>query len=292
MADQPRTLGALLKAVRQQLKKAAVEDPGLEARLFVEHFTGATRTQTIAAPETTIDEGQANAVLSAVAQRAEGKPVHRILGHREFYGLQLLLSPETLEPRPDTETLVELALPEVRRMAEAKGRCRILDLGTGTGAIALALLKDVPKAEAIATDISSKALATASRNADINGCAARFSTLRSDWLEGVDGRFDLIVSNPPYISSTELETLPREVRSHDPQAALDGGPDGLVPYRRIAMGAGRHLSVEGLVAVETGYDQRKAITAIFAEQSFELLKAARDLGGRDRALLFARKQST
>ncbi|WP_274426125.1 peptide chain release factor N(5)-glutamine methyltransferase [Chelativorans sp. YIM 93263] len=291
-ADQSSgTLGALLDEARLRLANSAVSDPRLEARLIVEHFTETTRTDAIVTPEKAIDRAQALAALAAVEERAAGRPVHRIFGFREFYGLKLSLSAATLEPRPDTETLVDLVLPQVRRTAETKGHCRILDLGTGTGAIALALLKEVANAEAVATDISSEALATATRNADINGCAARFTPLRSNWLEGIDGRFDLIVSNPPYISSTELETLPREVRVHDPLTALDGGPDGLAPYRRIAADAGSHLTEEGLAAVEIGYDQREAVTAIFAGRGFRVLKTARDLGDRDRAILFSHEQS-
>lgn len=280
------TLGALLKEARQRLAHAKVEDRGLEARILVEHFTGTSRTDAITTPERTIGEGQAEAILRAVEMRASGMPVHRILGYREFYGLKLSLSPETLEPRPDTETLIDLVLPEARRFARMAGNCRILDLGTGTGAIALALLSEVPEAYAIGTDISADALATASRNADMNGCAERFTTLRSDWLEDVEGPFDLIVSNPPYIPSAELDVLPREVREHDPFAALDGGPDGLEPYRQIAAGAGRHLAEEGLIGVETGYDQRDAVEAIFAAQGYKALKTARDLAGCDRAILF------
>src|SRR5690606_6983989 len=194
---------------------AAVPDPGLEARLLVEHFTATTRAEAIAHPARPIAESAVHAVLAAAMLRGEGTPLHRILGYREFYGLPLVLSPETLEPRPDTETLVDLVLPEARRIAEAKGTCRILDLGTGTGAIALALLSVVPEALAIGTDISQEALATARRNADINGYGARFAALCSNWLERVEGRFDLIVSNPPYIATAELEKLPRDVREHD-----------------------------------------------------------------------------
>jgi len=282
----PRTLGALIDYARRRLAEAEVDEPALEARIIVEHFTETTRTDAIAAPGRIVEADIVEKIASAVERRMTGVPVHRILGFREFYGLKLMLSPETLEPRPDTETLVEIALPEVRRIAKEKGGCRILDLGTGTGAIALALLSAVPEAEAIGTDISEGALETAQRNANINDVAARFTALRSDWLENVEGRFDLIVSNPPYIATDEVEMLPRDVREHDPSAALDGGADGLRAYRLIAAGARDRLTGEGLIAVETGYDQKAAVAAIFAAEGFALLKAARDLGGRDRAMLF------
>jgi len=281
------TLAALLRNARQRLAEAGVDDPALEARLIVEHFSDTTQTQAITHPKCEVEADMADEVARAVERRAAGEPVHRILGYREFYGLKLMLSPETLEPRPDTETLVDLVLPVVRRIAAANGKCRILDLGTGTGAIALALLSVVPKAQAVATDISEDALETARLNADINFVAERFTALPSNWFQSVDGRFDMIVSNPPYIPTADLETLPREVREHDPRAALDGGRDGLSPYRLIAKEASGYLTREGLIAVETGYDQKAAVADIFATEGFEVLKAARDLGGRDRAMLFA-----
>src|SRR5690606_12131695 len=152
-------------------------------------------------------------------RRAAGEPVHRILGFREFYGLKLFLSPATLEPRPDTETLVDAVLPFLRRMAAREGACRVLDLGTGTGALALALLAEVPQATAVGADISVDALATAERNALENGLSSRFQAIRSDWFEKISGTFHAIVANPPYIPSYELETLQSEVRDHDPAMA-------------------------------------------------------------------------
>lgn len=283
--DRPATLGALLKISRLRLAAAGVEDPALEARLLVEHYTGASWTDMIARPEQAVAGAAAEATLEAVARREAGMPVHRILGHRMFYGLKLSLSPQTLEPRPDTETLVELALPEARRIAAKQGSCRILDLGTGTGAIALALIGQVAEADALGVDISEDALATARANADMNGLGWRFGTLKSDVFAEVEGCFDLIVSNPPYIPTAVLETLSREVREHDPRIALDGGPDGLDFYRRIAEGAGRHLAPEGAIAVETGHDQARAVRDIFASRGLHTARMARDLGGHDRALL-------
>ncbi|WP_246727831.1 peptide chain release factor N(5)-glutamine methyltransferase [Chelativorans sp. Marseille-P2723] len=281
------TLGTLLDEARRRLSEAKVDDPALEARVLVEHFTGTKRIDSITRPASPVETSAVDAVLSAIEQRREGMPIYRSLGYREFYGLKLLMSPETLEPRPDTETLVELALPVVQRIAEQKGGCRILDLGTGTGAIALALLSVVERSIAVGTDISREALATARRNSDIHGLGARFTTLLSNWLESVDGRYDIIISNPPYISAADMETLPREVRQHDPEIALDGGSDGLLPYREIASGAHKHLSEVGLIALETGYDQKEAVAQIFAAEGYTLLSARRDLGGRDRAMLFA-----
>lgn len=279
-------LGPLARHLRAALEKAGKPAAALDARLIVEHVTGAGPTRMLLEPDRPVPHGQIEAALAALARRLAGEPVHRILGHREFHGLKLALSPGTLEPRPDTETLVELALPLVRAAADRHGRCRILDLGTGTGAIALALLKEEPRATATGTDISADALATAAANADLHGEADRFATLMSHWFDDVDGRFHVIVSNPPYIASDTVSSLEREVRDFDPLAALDGGRDGLDAYRAIANGAMRHLEDGGAVAVEIGYDQGETVPAIFAGCGFALAGSARDLSGTLRALAF------
>lgn len=288
MADQPvQVLGGLLREVRVALTEAGKADPSLEARLLVEHFTGTSRTDAVLDPQRPVPDEAAALVRAALSRRLAGEPVHRIIGQREFYGFTLKLSAGTLEPRPDTEALVELALPFQRSAADRYGRARILDLGTGTGAIALALLANEARAEAVGADISDDALATAQINADMTGNGDRFLPMRSDWFGAVDGKFHLIVSNPPYIPSKDIEALDREVREHDPLVALDGGPDGLEPYRLIAAGALSHLEMDGIVAVEVGYDQPGLVEAIFLEQGFRLVADAHDLGGHRRALAFA-----
>ncbi|MGU4174294.1 HemK/PrmC family methyltransferase, partial [Pseudomonas aeruginosa] len=161
-------------------------------------------------------------------------------------------------------------------------------MGTGTGAICLALLKECPEATGIGSDISADALETAARNAARNDLGARFEAIRSDWFEKISGRFDIIVSNPPYIRTDIVATLGQEVRIHDPMAALDGGQDGLAPYRLIAADAGRFLVENGIVGVEIGFDQRLDVSAIFASHGFSLLDAVKDYGGNDRVLTFRR----
>ena len=247
-----RTLGALLAEVRRSLSGAGFLDVNLESRLLVEHFTGTELKDAIASPDRIIGEAQLAALEKALARRLAGEPVYRIIGEREFYGLPLKLSGETLEPRPDTETLVELALPSARRCVAEKGFCRILDLGTGTGAIALALLSVLPEATALGVDISVDALAMAKANADINGYGARFTTLQSNWTAEVDSEFDLIVSNPPYIPTSDVERLDPMVRDYDPLRALDGGEDGLKFYRLTAEKGRQLLAHDGVIAVEIG----------------------------------------
>jgi len=287
-----RTLGGLLDKVRRSLTEAGFADAGLETRILVEHFTGTERKDAITSPDQVIDDAKVNALEQALARRLAGEPVYRILGEREFYGLPLRLSSETLEPRPDTETLVELALPVARRFISQTGTCRILDLGTGTGAIALALLSMLPEAVALGVDISADALAMAKNNADMNGYGARFSTLKSDWTAEVEGKFHLIVSNPPYIPTSDLETLDRSVRVYDPRRALDGGQDGLTFYRLTAENGRRLLVDNGALAVEIGFSQKKDVVELFNHHGFELAESACDLGGRDRALLFVLAEAT
>jgi release factor glutamine methyltransferase len=287
MADVlPGMLWPLLRAARERLAAAGVADPALDARLIVEHFSGTDRTQAIAEPQRALDAGAVAAIDAALRRRLAGEPVHRILGYREFYGLRLALSPETLEPRPDTETLVEAVLPFAGATAERLGECRILDLGTGTGAIALALLSAVPAATATGVDISQDALATATRNARETGLDRRFEALHSDWFAKVSGRYHVIAANPPYIPSEDIGNLQDEVRDFDPHRALDGGVDGLDPYRIIAAEAAQFLEAEGKIAVEIGHTQRNEVKDIFAAAGYRLAGAFVDFGGNDRVLMF------
>jgi len=289
MADQlPGALGPLLKSARERLAAAGIDDSALDSRLIVEHFSGTTRTQAIAEPGQKVGSVALSAIEAALRRRVAGEPVHRILGYREFYGLRLSLSPETLEPRPDTETLVDAVLPFARATAERLGECRILDLGTGSGAIALALLGAVPVATATGIDISLDALATAAGNARDLGLGERFKALHSNWFEKVSGRYHVIASNPPYIPSREIGNLQDEVRDFDPHQALDGGADGLDPYRAIAAEAAGFLEAQGKVAVEIGHTQKTEVTGIFAAAGYRLAGAYRDLGGNDRVLVFER----
>ncbi|MFN3546980.1 MAG: peptide chain release factor N(5)-glutamine methyltransferase [Mesorhizobium sp.] len=279
-------LDELLRRARARLAASGIADAALDARLIVEAVTSTDRMDLIRDPGRMVSPAEAHAAEGMLARRLAGEPVHRILGHREFYGLTLSLSPDTLEPRPDTETLVDLVLPRLRAIAADRGRCRILDLGTGTGAIALALLSQIPQAQAVAADIAPGALSTARRNAEANGLSDRFETVLSDWFGTMSGRYDAILSNPPYISAIEYADLPPEVRDHDPERALLAGADGLDAYRAIAAGAGRHLEPGGFVGLEIGASQKASVTALFEAAGFTRLETAMDLGGRDRALVF------
>jgi release factor glutamine methyltransferase len=226
-------------------------------------------------------------------RRLAGEPVARILGHKEFWGLTFELSPATLVPRPDTETLVEVALKFTRdanmaaKMAERP--IRIADIGTGTGAILLALLSELPQARGIGTDISHDALATATRNAERLGLLDRADFVESDYASALDDPFDLIVSNPPYIRSRDIDGLPLDVRAYDPHLALDGGDDGLEAYRAIAPQAARLLRPDAALVVEIGQGQADEVIRIFAAAGLMPDGAPKvDLAGIGRVIL-ARK---
>lgn len=285
MADgvQGATLGALIRQARTVFRDRNIASADLDARLLVCELAGVTATDLIARSDLAVEPTVADAVEDAVRRHADGEPVHRILGWREFHGLRLTLSPATLEPRPDTEVLVDAVLARVG----TGGSPRILDLGTGTGAIALALLAAIPGATALVTDISAGALEVARRNAHLNGLETRLDAQQADWLASVRGRFDVIVSNPPYISTAELAGLEPAVVKFDPPAALHGGADGLEPYRIIAAQAQSFLVDDGLLGVEFGFRQAHAVSQIFATAGWQLLELVRDLGGNDRAMLFS-----
>ncbi|NML75948.1 peptide chain release factor N(5)-glutamine methyltransferase [Rhizobium sp. S-51] len=290
MSGAEATIASLLAEARRRFATVeGLDDPATEARMLIGGLLGLNQTDFVLRGAEPVTRADAARIEAAIRRREAREPVHRILGHREFYGLDLTLSPDTLEPRPDTEILVDTVLPWVRRIVQQKGSARILDLGTGTGAIALALIKECREARAVGVDISPGALTIATSNAYLNGVTERFGTCESAWFDKVEGSFDIIVSNPPYIPTLVVETLDPEVRDHDPRAALDGGEDGLEAYRAIAADAAQHLLEGGAVAVEIGYDQKLSVSQVFEEKEFSLSEARQDYGGNDRVLLFVKK---
>ena len=282
------TLAETLTAARRRLAEAGIADAAGDARTLIAGILSLTPTSFITDSGRVLGDADRQEIDSALERRVAREPVHRILGHRAFSRLDLALSPETLEPRPDTEILVDTLVPHAERMVAETGRCHILDLGTGTGAICLALLDLVAGATGVGTDLSAGALERAKRNSEANGVADRFETVESDWFAAVTGTFDIIVSNPPYIVHSVIATLDDEVRLYDPILALDGGEDGLDAYRMIAAKAGDHLRDNGLVAYEIGYDQKGPVTAIMRENGFARIDAVQDFGGNDRVLVFAK----
>ncbi|HET9574645.1 MAG TPA: peptide chain release factor N(5)-glutamine methyltransferase, partial [Methyloceanibacter sp.] len=222
-----------------------------------------------------------------VRRRVSREPISRITGTREFYGRSFLVDESALDPRPDTETLIEAALALIDKTGRWEEPLRLLDLGTGTGCILLTLLDELPKARGLGTDLSPAALRLAEANARRLGVADRASFLASDWLDAIHGEFDLIVSNPPYIASGEIKRLAPEVAHHDPYLALDGGADGLEAYRRIAAGAARLLAPKGAILVEIGASQAPAVAGLLHDGGFLVANdgPSFDLGGRPRVVV-------
>jgi release factor glutamine methyltransferase len=281
------TLDEMMAHLRNHFMVAGIDDPVAEARILVGGIMGLSRSDFITRGGDHIPLEDEIAIHDAAGRRVRGEPVYRILGKRGFHGLELKISKDTLDPRPDTEILVDLVLDLFKdRKSEPLG---ILDLGIGTGAICLALLANLPQAQGTGADLAQGALDTARENAVLNGLSQRFEAVRSNWFDNLTGRYDVIVSNPPYIRSDIVPTLDREVREHDPLLALDGGADGLDAYRAIAEGGGTFLKPAGIVAVETGYDQKNAVKEIFTAAGFEEVAAAKDLAGNDRAQAFKAK---
>ncbi|MBD9374974.1 peptide chain release factor N(5)-glutamine methyltransferase [Rhizobium sp. ARZ01] len=281
------TVSDALADARRRLVGGGIADAARETRLLVGGLLELEPAALISGGARVLTQAELELLETALVRRLAREPVYRILGSRPFFGLTLTLSPDTLEPRSDTEILVERLMPRARAIVADKGTCGVLDLGTGTGAICLALIDAVPGVVGTGTDISPGALETARANAQLNGLADRFDSVESDWFSAVDGTFDIIVSNPPYIRSDVVDGLADEVRQFDPRRALDGGDDGLTAYRAIARKAADHLAPAGIVGLEIGYDQKEPVAALMSGRGFRLLEAAPDLGGNDRVLIFA-----
>lgn len=279
------TLAALQRAGRDGLRAAGCATPDLDARLLLQHATGLSREALILRADEEVRAPVRARFEALIARRAAGVPVSRLMGRRAFFGLDLAIGPATLDPRPDTETLVEAVLAR----AGGGARPRILDLGTGSGAILIALLAALPGARGTGTDISAAALMVARANAQRAGLGGRAGFVLSDWAARGLPRADILVSNPPYIARGELPGLAREVRRHDPRRALDGGADGLAAYRAIARALPRLARPGALVALECGHTQTAAVTRILARAGAEVrgrgLGTVRDLAGRPRVVV-------
>ena len=280
-----QTVETARRILAARLRNHAIDSAELDARMLVGAVLGLDLTGMIAAASRLLTVAEALRLADFARRRLEGEPVARILGHREFWGLALELSPATLVPRPDTETVVELALEMLHAAPDPNHRLRIADIGTGSGAILLALLSELPDACGVGTDISEAALRTASSNAANLRLADRAGFVACDYAAALSDRFDLIVSNPPYIRSAEIAGLAAEVRDHDPRAALDGGADGLQAYRALIPQAGLLLAPFGVLVVEAGHDQSSDIEGLMAAAGLTLERPARaDLAGILRAV--------
>jgi release factor glutamine methyltransferase len=274
-----------LKDAVARLRAAGVETPVLDARLLVQHALGADWNQLYIGPDRELTERERADLGQLLDRRVAREPVSRILGRREFWSLELLVGPDTLDPRPDTETIVDAALKLVPRRDL---HLRILDLGTGTGAILLALLTELPSATGLGVDRAPGAVATATENARLLGLEGRARFRNGDWGRGIEERFDLIVANPPYIRRDDIAGLAPEVRDFDPLLALDGGPDGLDAYRALAPDLERLLDPGGCAVLEVGQGQAAAVSRILEAAGLRPAGSARDLGGIERCVIAQR----
>ena len=265
-----------LRAAIPRLAAAGVPDAPRDARVLLAHASGIAPDRLTLHLGDPLSDAAEHAFEAAIARRAAREPVSHITGQRLFWGRSFRVTPDTLDPRPETELLVQTALEEPF--------ARMLDLGTGTGCILLSCLADRPMAQGIGTDIHPATLAVAAANAQTHGLSARAEFILSDWLDAVTGQFDLIVSNPPYIAESEMPSLSPEVQ-REPHRALSPGGDGLDAYRAIARAAPAHLNPGGRLMVEIGPTQAAAVTALFTAQGLTNIRILPDLDGRDRVVI-------
>jgi release factor glutamine methyltransferase len=273
---------ALIRATRR-LSAAGVETPEVDARLLACAATGLGRLDVVAAPDRPLTSAERDRLEAFLVRRAAREPVSRILGCRGFFGRTFEITPATLDPRPDTETLVELTLDIVRAQGWRDRPLRLLDIGTGSGAILLTLLAELPQAGGLGTDIDKEALAVAARNAQRLGLSDRASFSCGRSLDFDVGEVDIVVSNPPYIPSTDIPGLEPEVRLYDPLRALDGGEDGLDVVRELAAGLDRLPRVPVLV-LEVGCNQADKALKILNPDGGKVVRVANDLGGHRRCV--------
>lgn len=278
----PETYGQFLTAAAKRLEAAGVEAARREARLLLAEALGLEPAAVFARPEAALTSGEAGRAEALLQRRLAGEPLARIRGEREFWSLPFKISSATLDPRPDSERLVEALLAA---LPDRGAPLSLLDAGTGSGCLLLALLSELPAARGLGVDISPEAVAVAAENARRLGLDGRAEMRVGNWGEGLEGGFDVILSNPPYIASGEIEGLDSAVRLYDPLGALDGGEDGLAAYRALLPQARTLLRKGGLLALEMGWEQQEALTNLLIQEGFSGISLQRDLAGHPRCLL-------
>ncbi|MGE0038389.1 MAG: peptide chain release factor N(5)-glutamine methyltransferase [Xanthobacteraceae bacterium] len=284
-----RTIARLRRDIATAFRAQGLDSPELDARILVGHALGLDRTQIAAQADCVLDAAQVEAIAALTSRRLAGEPVARIVGRKEFWSLPLALNRDTLVPRPETETVVEAALAALDRDGARPRPLRIVDFGTGSGALLLALLSELPAAWGVGTDISPAALACARHNAHVLGLGSRATFVACDYGAGLSGDFDLLVANPPYVVWADIAGLAPEVARFDPIRALDGGVDGLDGYRSLARDASRLVAPHGIVIVELGAGQGAAVSSLMRSAGFTVCDPPRtDLAGVARALTLRR----
>jgi len=281
-ADPAGTIGFFLCQAGQRLRGAAIEAPRLEARRLLAHVLNKSEEALLRDPRAPVPADQAQQFAALLARRVAHEPFAYLIGRVGFWTLDLEVSPATLIPRADSESLVEAAL---EACPDKDAALHVLDLGTGTGALLLAVLSELPAASGVGVDLKPEAAALAARNAARLGLADRARFLAGDWAAALSGRFDLVLCNPPYIESAVIPALMPEVARHEPASALDGGADGLSAYRRIIADLPRLLAPKGIAILELGQGQQAAVEALGREANLTPEACRADLGGVPRALV-------
>ena len=281
-ADPAGTIGFFLCQAGQRLRGAAIEAPRLEARRLLAHVLNTSEEALLRDPRATVPAEKAAQFAALLARRVAHEPFAYLTGRVGFWTLDLEVSPATLIPRADSESLIEAALDACPDKGAAQ---HVLDLGTGTGALLLAVLSEFPAASGVGVDLKPEAAALAARNAGRLGLAGRAGFVACDWAAALAGRFDLILSNPPYIESAAIAGLMPEVARHEPASALDGGADGLSAYRRIVAELPRLLAPRGVAVLELGEGQQAAVEALAKAAGLAPEACRADLGGVPRALV-------
>lgn len=274
------TLVSLWTDVRRRLEAAGVDTPVLDARMLVEAGAGLSRLDIVTDPRREMSEAQVAAVEALAARRIVREPISHILGRKGFWTLEFAVTPDVLTPRPETELLVEAAL----EFLPPEKPALVLDLGVGSGAVLLTVLRERPDAIGVGVDVSEAALAVARANGEALGLSERVEWRIASWGEGLEGGFDLILANPPYIPSAEIEALAPEVARHEPRLALDGGPDGLDAYRALLPRIRALLAPGGRFALEVGKGQANAVWALIDQAGLAPLDTRADLAGVDRVV--------
>ena len=283
MITEGTRIGSAWREVRDRFRDAELDTPELDARLLAEAAFGLDALGLVNRERDEVSPERLAALEDLAARRLAGEPVARILGHKEFYGLDFVLNDATLVPRPETELLVDVGLEALKALAAPL----MLDLGTGSGCVAIAILKHAPHARAIATDLSDAAIAAARENGKRHGVLDRLILRAGSWCGPLlpEESFDLVVSNPPYVESDIIEELQPEVSEYDPRLALDGGEDGLSAYRAIAAGVPARLRPGATLAVEVGSEQGIQVGALFSTAGLVNVDIRKDLAGLDRVVM-------
>ena len=263
-----------LREISKQLNSS------LDARILVKHVTGLSDADLISIDDLPLTESQHVQLQDCIKQRLDGRPVAKIIGYKEFYGRDFIVNDDVLDPRPDSEILIDVVL----EWAKGKNKLSILELGVGSGCLVLTLLSELNGSTAVAGDISSRALDVAKRNAQSLGLGDRISFVESNWFDNVQGQFDIIITNPPYINSDVIDELTADVRDFDPILALDGGADGLNPYKVILPQIRTYMKQGGIMALEHGYDQCGRIKRLIENTGLSEIRDHQDLGSHDRVI--------